>query len=209
MIVKLVEHTPNPEEVCAKAMRACRTRDASFEVKLKKPVEYYIKLALKSKHLSVLEHSSFTFSIKGISRVCSHQLVRHRIASYSQQSGRIVDFKEEDWKCPPSVEKSSYFREVAEEMRKVTELYHKMVDGEVPREDARYILPSARKTNITVTMNARELLHFLELRLNPPAQWEIRELARKMFLLARKVAPNIFGEIEKEREASLPKQRDA
>ena len=196
MEVVLVTYTPNSEELCAKAMRSCRTTEALHKLKLDKPAEYYIALAKQTGHLSILEHASFTFSVKGISRACSHQLVRHRIASYSQQSQRTVDPTKEEWYVTPeSIAKKDLFS-YQFAMSKIKEYYSKLQSLGVPNEDARYLLPNATKTNIVITMNARELLHFFELRLEKSAQWEIRRLAELMLQEVQKVASNIFREVE-------------
>ena len=194
MDVKLLANTPDPELVCAKAMRACRTKQPASELELsKEEVARLIRNAKKLGHLSVLEHACFTFSIFGISRACSHQLVRHRMASYSQQSHRAVAMTPSDFVVPPSIQQNN----------KTRETYRKSVDASfnafnelkklgVRLEDARYVLPNALTTNITVTMNARELLHFFSLRLAASAQWEIRELAQRMLQEVKKVAPVMF-----------------
>ena len=124
----------------------------------------------------------------------THQLVRHRIASYSQQSQRYVSMDHSHYILPPSVAED---KEAAEKFKKmmdsVWECYEYLVSRNVPAEDARYVLPNACSTNITVTMNARELLHFLELRTCRRAQWEIREVAEEMLKLVREVSPFIFN----------------
>lgn len=152
---------------------------------------------VRAGHGSVLEHCCFTFSIEGISRACSHQLVRHRIASYSQQSQRYVNGNKFSCVIPPEIEKnenlkSAFFNHIKASM----EFYEAMVSNGVKKEDARYLLPNAITTNIVVTMNARELLHFIELRTSPRAQWEIRELAKEMLKQVKEVAPVIFGDIK-------------
>ena len=149
-------------------------------------------------HGSILEHCCFTFSIEGISRACSHQLVRHRIASYSQQSQRYVRGEKFSAVIPESIQKNEnalhHFNNILDD---ISETYTLLVEKyKIPKEDVRYLLPNATTTNIVVTMNARELLHFIELRSSPRAQWEIRELAQEMLSLLKKVAPVIFGNIK-------------
>ena len=152
---------------------------------------------VKAGHGSVLEHCCFTFSIEGISRACSHQLVRHRIASYSQQSQRYVNGDKFGYVIPPEIEKREDLKKAFDEhMRNTRTLYNTLILCGMKKEDARYLLPNATTTNIVVTMNARELLHFIELRTSPRAQWEIREMANKMLEQAKEVAPVIFGEIK-------------
>lgn len=198
MDVKLLVFTPEPELICAKAMRACRTKQPANQLELSsEDVVRLVRNARKLGHLSVLEHASFTFSVAGISRACSHQLVRHRMASFSQQSHRAVAMTRSDVVVPPSVKKDSQSFEVFQ--RSVDDSFNsfnRLLKLGVHLEDARYLLPNALTTNITVTMNARELLHFFKLRLASSAQWEIKELARRMLQEVRKVAPVMFEQIE-------------
>ena len=152
---------------------------------------------VKAGHGSVLEHCCFTFAIEGISRACSHQLVRHRIASYSQQSQRYVNGNAFSYVMPPEIEKDDKLKKAYHDhITMVMEFYDTLIECGVKKEDARYLLPNAITTNIVVTMNARELLHFIGLRTSPRAQWEIREMANKMLEQVKEVAPVIFGELE-------------
>lgn len=142
------------------------------------------------KYPTVLEHISFTFLIEGISRVTSHQLVRHRLASYTQESQRYSGV-EGDFVIPPSIEERGF----GEKFRKIFEsayaLYQEMVEAGIPQEDARYIIPQAAETRILMTVNLRELLHIACLRLSPGAQWEIKELVSLMLREAQAVVPEI------------------
>jgi thymidylate synthase (FAD) len=141
----------------------------------------------------VLEHASFTFGIEGISRATSHQLVRHRLASYSQQSQRYVTMDRPEYVTPQSIIRDEGTkRRFDNAMRRVFKLYGELVGEGVPTEDARYLLPNAVCTKIIVTMNARELIHFFRLRCCERAQWEIRAMATRMLGLAKKEAPFIF-----------------
>ena len=145
-------------------------------------------------HTSTFEHVSFTFAIEGVSRVLTHQLVRHRIASYSQQSQRYV--KEHDFEriVPPSIARDPAVKARFDELcNAIQGFYNDMTEAGIPAEDARYILPNATETKIVVTMNARSLLHFFELRCCSRAQWEIRELANRMLEEVRQVAPVLFA----------------
>jgi len=198
MQVKLLAYTPEPELVCAKAMRACRTKQSASELKLsREDVARLIRNAKKLGHLSVLEHACFTFSISGISRACSHQLVRHRMASYSQQSHRAVAMAPSDFVVPPSIQQNVQGLKIfRRSMDASFEAFNELRKLGTRLEDARYVLPNALTTNISVTMNARELLHFFTLRLAPSAQWEIRELARKMLREVKVVAPIMFEHLE-------------
>ncbi len=149
----------------------------------------------RSGHLSTFEHVSFTFGIDGLSRVASHQLVRHRVASFSQQSQRYVKMSPDpdNVVVPPSVSKNpEAMRIYAEAVRHSQETYARLTEMGIPKEDARFILPHGHSTRLVMTMNARELHHFFGLRLCRRAQWEIHELARKMLALCREAAPVIF-----------------
>ena len=159
-------------------------------------VKSVLSTIMGSGHFSTLEHASYTFAVDGVSRALTHQLVRHRIASFNQQSQRYVKFKGEIPVVKPAsvadnAETSALFDEAIE---CVTRAYRTLVEAGVPAEDARYLLPNAAETKIVITMNVRELLHFFELRCCNRAQWEIRDLAWKMLELARPTAPYIFAD---------------
>jgi len=191
MEVELIAHTPEPDIIAAAA--ALLTHSSSDFEDLKKEDEDKLRKVLRAVidmgHTSVVEHAYFTFAISGVSRALTHQLVRHRIASYSQQSQRYVE-QEMNYIIPPSIKKN--FKEEYEEMmKKIWDFYEKLKEH-VPVEDARYVLPNAACSRIVVSMNARSLLNFFELRCCLHAQWEIRKLAWKMLKLVRKVAPTIF-----------------
>jgi thymidylate synthase (FAD) len=157
---------------------------------------------VRSGHMSALEHASFTFAVDGISRACSHQLVRHRVASYSQQSQRYVRFGPDGgFVIPPLVDASPEARAVFyEAMDNARRSYERLVElgsaegrsNESAFEDARFVLPNAAETKIVVTMNARELRHFFSLRCCRRAQWEINRLAWTMRYLASSAAPLLF-----------------
>lgn len=136
-------------------------------------------------HLSVLEHASFTFLVEGLSRVASHQLVRHRLASFSQQSLRFTKAGAATFFSPPGHDFGDFYATAYEE-------YRRLLAQGVAEEDARYVLPQGVTSRIVVTMNARELLHFFELRCCMRAQFEIRALAWLMLAKAKAVAPLIF-----------------
>jgi thymidylate synthase (FAD) len=145
-------------------------------------------------HASVIEHASFTFSIEGVSRAMTHQLVRHRIASFTQQSQRYVTYDTlEKYVTPQSISDNAEAKDIFDRtLERISETYQKLLDMGIPKEDARFILPNAAKTNIIVTMNARELLHFFNLRCCARAQWEIRETAIEMLRQAKKATPALF-----------------
>ncbi len=144
-------------------------------------------------HHSVIEHASFTFSVEGVSRALTHQLVRHRVASFSQQSQRYVSIKDPTYVTPHTVEADDEARRVFDEtMLTIWDAYSRLESMGIPAEDARYLLPNGCTTNITITMNARELLHFFSLRCCERAQWEIREMAELMLERCKEVSPVIF-----------------
>ncbi len=195
--VSLLSHTPEPERVIGAAARLCYAPVGAAELAERltaEEIERLLKLILKSGHLSVCEHASFTFAIEGISRACSHQLVRHRLASYSQQSQRYVKLSRPVVIVPPTIAGDS---ELAEQFTQATEAayaeYRSLLDAGVEAEDARYLLPQAVETKIVVTMNARELLHFFTLRTCERAQWEIRALAERMLQLVLPLARIVFA----------------
>ena len=194
--VLLIASTPSPDAVVAAAARICYSDASAADLLEAESPEKSGKLLhhlWKSGHYSPFEHASFTFAMDGLSRVASHQLVRHRIASFSQQSQRYVEMGEPDVILPPSVASnpdfSARFRAMAEEAHR---FYAEMGEAGIPREDARFILPHGWSTRLVMTMNARELHHFFTLRLCRRAQWEIRDLARKMLRLVRRAAPLLF-----------------
>ena len=199
MQVRLLRYTPDPELVIAAASRSTSADSAATEIMDKMAPDYasrMIKQLISAGHLSPLEHASFTFSLEGISRACSHQLVRHRLASYSQQSQRFVHLKEPKFVTPPSLSSQPGVRARYQEMvRKAHQFYQEMVQSGIPMEDARYILPGGMETNLVMTMNARELLHAASLRLCPRSQWEIAELFERTKAEVKRVAPTIGEEL--------------
>lgn len=196
MRVELIAYTPEPELTVALAARNCYSACGVEELKEGLGREEALSLIsrlLAAGHLSPFEHASFTFAIEGVSRALSHQLVRHRIASYSQKSQRYVSEEGFSYVVPPSVAADPRAAVIFQEaMERAREAYREL-SRIVPREDARYVLPNATETKIVCTMNARALLNFFRLRLCRRAQWEIRELALRMRDLVRGVAPALFA----------------
>ncbi len=197
MDVRLLNHTPDPERAIAAAARLCYAPVGAaelLEVMSDEGVRKVLKTIITSGHTSALEHASFTFAIDGVSRALTHQLVRHRLASYNQQSQRYVTYAEEpSFVVPPAVAEDPVAAEAyGAATRAAFEAYRALLDAGIPAEDARYLLPNAMETKIVVTMNVRELLHFFELRCCKRAQWEIRALALAMLELAEPTAPYIF-----------------
>lgn len=200
MNVRLLQYTPDPERVVALAARLCYSQigiDALSDRLTDADVTQFLGKIISLGHHSVLEHISFTFGIEGISRACSHQLVRHRLASYSQQSQRYVSFKNAGCPVitPASIsESASRTKTFNDAVLACDKAYQALIDDGVPPEDARFVLPNAAETKIIVTMNARELRHFFTLRCCLRAQWEIRALAIEMVHLVKPVSPIIFAD---------------
>lgn len=196
--VSLLSYTKDPEQNIVAAIRQCYSQVGAKELKektSKETRERLINQIIESGHTSTIEHASFTFAVEGISRACSHQLVRHRIASYSQQSQRYVDLSKTDlgYITPPSVMADKKIEKKYKEVMELLEdKYRELIENGVKPEDARYILPNACQTKIVITMNARSLLNFFQERTCQRAQWEIRNMANEMLKQVKKVAPKIF-----------------
>lgn len=198
MHVILLAHTHEPDALVAAAARICYrdvTAGELLQGEEKNLSRKLIAELFRSGHTSTFEHVSFTFGIDGLSRVASHQLVRHRLASFSQQSQRYVkmNYDPEAVIIPPSIESNPEALKIFQEaVRTSQEAYKRMTEMGIAKEDARFILPHGHSTRLVMTMNARELHHFFSLRLCRRAQWEIHELARKMLILCRDKAPVLF-----------------
>lgn len=206
--VELLAMTPDALPLIYAAFRQCYHAGfvgdmwpslLSGEISQEKQAEF-VESVLESGHDSPVEHVSFTFAVEGISRACSHQLVRHRIASYSQQSQRYVDESDMDYILPPSIARIPEARERFESlMGEISGAYRELKDlltehgrGKSANEDARFVLPQAAETKIVVTMNCRSLLHFFTLRCCTRAQWEIRDLAERMLAICQEQLPALF-----------------
>ncbi len=199
MDVRLLSHTPDPERAIAVAARVCYAPVGAAELMehmSDEAVEKVLYTIMSSGHFSALEHVSYTFAIDGVSRALTHQLVRHRLASYNQQSQRYVAYDDDPaFIVPPTVDADPEARQAfLEACGEAFLAYRALIDAGVPAEDARYLLPNAMETKIVVTMNVRELLHFLELRCCKRAQWEIRDLALAMLDLVEPTAPYLFSD---------------
>ncbi|MCC7213114.1 MAG: FAD-dependent thymidylate synthase [Candidatus Brocadia sp.] len=203
--VVLLRSTPDPEEVIAQAAKLCYSPasidDLKKQIESKNQANFIGKLT-DMRHHSPLEHATFTFGVEGISRSCSHQIVRHRLASYSQQSQRYVGQQSGKtggfhFVVPPGIDKIGKKTWFVEKMNIIQQWYDELTEalgneGERAFEDARFLLPNAAETKIIITMNARELLHFIQVRCCNRAQWEIRELATEMLRQVKQVSPYIF-----------------
>ena len=213
MKVKLLTHTPNPEAVIASAARLCYSNasidDLMLKTEDKEKTKEYIDMLMSLGHESPIEHVSFTFGIEGISRACSHQLVRHRIASYSQKSQRYVNETQFEYVTPEVIASDPIIKAVYDETMQLLQgrydsiraaLVQKYIKsgvdvkdaGKKANEDARMILPNACCTSIVLTMNIRSLFNFFKHRCCNRAQWEIRDVADEMLRQCMEIAPNIF-----------------
>ena len=201
--VELLCHTPMPEETIALAAKLCYSRSSIGDLKEKisrKDQSAFIEKLMGMGHESILEHVSFTFGIEGVSRVLLAQLTRHRIASFSVQSQRYVSYENGfGYIIPDAIEKlgEDAVQKYAQQMETIESWYvdwQKQLGnkGEKSNEDARFVLPNACETRIIMTMNVRELRHFLSLRMCSRAQWEIRRLACEIFRLCYDTAPALF-----------------
>ena len=203
MKVALIRHTLSPEEVVALGARLCYSKarvDDLMERVSSNDQTNFVNRIMHMGHDSVLEHASFTFAMEGVSRVLLAQITRHRLASFSVQSQRYVSYEKGfGYIVPPKIEAlgADAVAEFEQQMDTIHQWYtswqERLGNGEGGNEDARFVLPGACETRMMVTMNVRELRHFLSLRMCTRAQWEIRELATRMHKLCMEVAPALFA----------------
>lgn len=221
MKVKIIAHTPNPESVVASAAKLCYSKVGVDEIQknlTEDGIEKFVSMLSTIGHHSPLEHCTFTFAVEGISRACSHQLVRHRIASYSQQSQRYVKLDKFDYIIPTAIENNEFAKDIfLNAMEQDKKAYNGIVEelmneyiassgytlASIPKneynkleklaiEDARYVFPNACETKIVFTMNVRTLMNFFTHRCCDRAQWEIRDLANEMLIQVKEIAPTLF-----------------
>lgn len=204
MRVACIAATEHPDVVCGLAARVCSNPDKMVDLVFagegwgeddQKKFQKTLRYCLKHGHESVFEHASFTFLIEGVSRACTHQLVRHRIASYSQASMRKPQ-KSVDILFPKSFQENEKANEVVREAYdKAVDAYCELIMQGIPAEDARFVLPEGTLSTIVVTMNCRELRHFIQMRDCKEAQWEIRKVAKEMKDIAEKQFPILFEDM--------------
>jgi thymidylate synthase (FAD) len=218
--VKLIAHTPEPEKIVSAAAKLCYSRvgvDDIVENLTDENIQKFLNMLMDLGHESPIEHVSFTFAVEGVSRTLTHQLVRHRIASYSQQSQRYVKLEQFQYIIPHSIESIPEAREMfIKSMEESQNTYNKLVEilmekhtrrlteegqsldkarrtaEKMAIEDARYVFPNACETKVVFTMNARSLMNFFRHRCCSRAQWEIKELADEMLKEVIEVAPTLF-----------------
>ncbi len=197
--VVLLSITPNAEKLIEKAGRTCYLSFDRADVESEKK---FIRMIVRSGHHSVLEHASATFRIQGGSRSFTHQLVRHRICAFSQQSQRYVNETDFSVVIPDSIKKNSEAKEVfLSFVNHAQNTYSKLQKLGIKKEDARFILPNAIESEIVMTANFRELRHIFKERCNKAAQWEIREIAIEMLKIMKKEAPIVFEDFVINEEA--------
>ncbi|MGD2148871.1 MAG: FAD-dependent thymidylate synthase [Anaerolineae bacterium] len=198
-ITRCLSGDGTPEDLLERAGRICYASTGRGEPGA------FIRARVREGHESIIEHASATFEVSGISRACSHQLVRHRLASYSQESQRYVDMSAPEWALPPQMLENKEAMAVwARFAGKVEEAYRALRGLGLRKEDARFVLPNAAATRILVTMNFRELLHFFRIRVSRGAQWEIRDVAVRMLELVHPYAPSVFGDLRQALTAEYP-----
>ena len=176
MKVELLDCTTDPLFVISMAARTCYNSRSKDQVNKRAD---FVKGLIKSGHETPLEFASATFDISGISRVCQNQIVRHRIASYCVQSMRYVDVASNEFIMP--VKALAIDDSCIDFVRKAKDFYKKLVKNDVPKEDARMFLPLGMTTNMCMHMNFRSLRHFLKLRLDSHAQFEVRQVAMEIY----------------------------
>lgn len=198
-VTRYLQGDGTPEALIEHAGRVCyRSRSRGNR-------DAFLRARLKEGHESIIEHAGATFEISGISRACSHQLVRHRLASYSQESQRYVDMSAPEVVTPDAIATSPEAQALWDEfLEQVQATYSALRDLGIRKEDARFALPNAAATRIIVTMNFRELRHFFHLRITPEAQWEIRAVGVEMLKQLVPHAPLIFGDLLAALQAQHP-----
>lgn len=201
MDVRLITWTPSPELLAAAAARLCY-QDVSAVDLLKnfspEEVDHLLDVILSSGHLSVVEHISFTFAIDGVSRVLTHQLVRHRVGvAFSQQSQRYATVREAECVVPHSIRADDELAvKVNVAMQAAMELYKRLLDAGVPNEDARYVLPQAIATRLVMTANLHALIQMYRLDACLRSQWEMRRLINALKREIRHISPRLARELK-------------
>ncbi len=194
--VEIVAHSADPERLVAAAARSCWSRRPFREIYAEltdSQIDRILRKVILRGHHSVLEHADFTFAITSVSRVLTHQLVRHRIASYSQLSQQRVNQARAEYIIPPAIRHDpDLTRRFRDWMDEAANFYEFLVERGVPRGTARYVLPSACETKILMTMNARSLFNLIGQRDCGAEEWEFRALAHQMHSLLLGLAPRIF-----------------
>lgn len=191
MKIDLLAVTDKPEELIEYTARVCyRSHDSIKPESAPKLIAHLLKMG----HESPLEHASATFHIRGCSRAMTHQLVRHRLLSVSQQSQRYVEESGFEFVVPPDLRENAR-AEYCHDMEAIRGMYSKWKKMGLKKEDARFVLPNACATSIVITANFREFRHVFKLRCSPHAQWEIRAVCSEMLRLLHPHAPSVFADL--------------
>lgn len=199
--VELLFITPDAEKIIE---TVGRTSYLSFEKQREGSEKDFIRMLLRNRHFSVFEHAYATFRISGVSRAFTHQMVRHRLCSFIQQSQRYVDEKDFKYIEPDSIKQNpEAYRIFTEFMEKAKETYRILQSLKIRREDARYVLPNAVESQIVVSANFREWRHIIGLRGSIQSQWEIRRVAIEVLKILKNHAPNVFGDFEIDQENEI------
>jgi len=202
--VELLSITPNAEKLIE---AAGRTSYLSFPKQRENSEKTFIRMLIKNQHLSVLEHAYATFRISGVSRAFTHQLVRHRLCSFIQQSQRYVDESNFNYIEPDSIKENPEAHSIfIDLMDKAKEAYIKLHKLGARKEDARYVLPNATGSQIVMSANFREWRHIIGLRGKPQSQWEIRRAAIEILKILKNHAPTVFGDFEIDEEKGMVKE---
>jgi thymidylate synthase (FAD) len=201
MEVDLLAVTPEAEKVIESAGRTCyRSHDRISAESAPK----FVRMLISRGHLSVLEHAYATFRVSGISRATTHQLVRHRLCSFSQRSQRYVREREAAFVMPPSIGANQEAMQVFDGLTSSSrDAYDRLIELGIPKEDARFVLPNSAPSEIVMSANFRELRHIILTRGSRHAQWEVRDLAAKLLRLMKQHAPNVFFDLETTEDGSV------
>ncbi len=206
MNVELLSITPDAEKLIE---TAGRTAYRSLNKQGNGTEKAFVQMLVKRGHLSVLEHVYATFGISGVSRAFTHQLVRHRLCSFTQQSQRYVNEENFNYIEPESIKNNPkahlLFTKFMDDAKSV---YLELQKSGLKNEDARFVLPNAVDSTIVVTANFREWRHIIEIRGKPDAQWEIRKAAIEILKVLKKHAPDVFENLEIDEEKEIIRKKE-
>ena len=201
MRIKLLSITPDSERLIETAGRTAYLSNKQSKGRSKRE---FIRKIIKAGHLSVLEHPYATFVIEGGSRAFTHQLVRHRLCSYTQQSQRFVNEAQCNYIEPETIQNIEMAHRIfVDFMNKAKEVYSELQKLGIKNEDARFVLPNAVGSKIVVTANFRQWRYIIELRGSPNAQWEIRKVAVEVLKILKKHAPVVFEDFVLDNEEKV------
>ncbi len=201
MKVELLSVTPDAEKLIE---NAGRTSHLSFEQQGKDSERKFVKMIVDLRHESVLEHAYASFRISGVSRALTHQLVRHRLCSYTQQSQRYVGESNFNYVEPESIKSNKSAHAIfADFMVRTKDTYRRLKELGIENQDARFVLPNAVCSEIVVTANLREWRHIIRVRGGSTAQWEIREMAIRILRILKKKVPTVFYDFEIDEKESM------